>query len=48
MAIKINELKFYYGNTNRVGVNYFDSEGTIKAGIETMPQFLLFLLFFYC
>ena len=40
MAMKINELKFYYGNTNRVGVNYFDSEGIIKAGIDTTEKII--------
>jgi len=40
MAMKMNELKFYYGNTNRVGVNYFDSEGIIKAGIDTTEKII--------
>ena len=40
MTMKINELKFYYGNTNRVGVNYFDSGGTIKAGIDTTKKII--------
>ncbi len=40
MTMKINELRFYYGNTNRVGVNYFDSEGTIKAGIDTTEKII--------